>query len=56
LANTETTSTTTTTNNLCAPNPCLNNGTCSNLQNSYSCNCVTGFTGSICGVPGNTNI
>jgi hypothetical protein len=32
----------------CAPNPCANNGTCTNLLNDYSCQCATGFSGQRC--------
>lgn len=29
-------------------NPCLNGGSCSDLVNSFRCNCVPGFTGALC--------
>ncbi|XP_066282461.1 uncharacterized protein [Branchiostoma lanceolatum] len=32
----------------CASNPCLNNGTCSDGVNSYTCVCRPGFTGTRC--------
>ena len=32
----------------CATNPCLNNGTCVDLLNSYYCNCSAGYNGSHC--------
>ena len=32
----------------CAGNPCLNNGTCSNGINSFTCQCAPGFTGAKC--------
>ena len=32
----------------CYPNPCLNNGTCSDGVNDYSCTCVPGFVGKNC--------
>jgi len=41
-----------TTINLCATNPCLNNGTCNNIQNAFLCSCVIGFTGLNCGIAG----
>ena len=35
--------------NECFPiSPCLNNGTCINLEGSYRCNCPPGFTGINC--------
>ena len=37
--------------NPCEPNPCHNNGACvPNGINTYTCNCVNGFTGETCGV------
>ncbi len=30
------------------PEPCLNNGTCTPILNSYVCNCLTGYTGALC--------
>jgi hypothetical protein len=47
-----TTTTTTTTLDLCAAHPCQNNGTCTSLQNSYSCNCSIGFSGLNCDTRG----
>src|SRR4051812_46666419 len=35
------------TNN-CAPQPCVNGGTCQNLLNGYTCSCVKGFNGNLC--------
>jgi alpha-tubulin suppressor-like RCC1 family protein len=33
----------------CEPNPCRNGGVCSEVNNSYSCDCAgTGFTGTTC--------
>ncbi|XP_078603491.1 uncharacterized protein LOC144877475 isoform X1 [Branchiostoma floridae x Branchiostoma japonicum] len=32
----------------CLSSPCRNNATCTNLENSYSCECVPGFTGNDC--------
>ncbi|CAH1272550.1 NOTCH2 [Branchiostoma lanceolatum] len=32
----------------CLSSPCRNNATCTNLENSYSCACVPGFTGTDC--------
>ena len=34
--------------NECASSPCQNGGTCSDLVNSYTCNCAGGFTGGNC--------
>ncbi|XP_055958719.1 adhesive plaque matrix protein 2 isoform X2 [Patella vulgata] len=36
--------------NVCLPNPCKNNGTCSPVDNSYSCNCAIGYLGKNCDV------
>ncbi|XP_065894203.1 uncharacterized protein [Dysidea avara] len=33
---------------VCDPNPCMNNGTCADGINSFTCNCVDGFTGTNC--------
>ncbi|XP_078605645.1 uncharacterized protein LOC144878662 isoform X12 [Branchiostoma floridae x Branchiostoma japonicum] len=35
----------------CAPNPCLNNGSCA-LEDSWSCSCTEGFAGERCGIRG----
>lgn len=32
----------------CASNPCLNNGTCVNLINGYSCSCTDEYNGTTC--------
>ena len=32
----------------CYPNPCLNNGTCTDGVNDYNCTCVPGFAGKNC--------
>jgi hypothetical protein len=34
--------------NECAPNPCLNGGTCADLVNAYSCTCAAGYSGPTC--------
>ena len=34
--------------NDCSPNRCLNEGTCIDGVNSYSCSCVKGFNGTNC--------
>ena len=34
--------------NECLSNPCLNDGKCENKINSYSCECVNGYTGNRC--------
>ncbi|XP_019375881.1 PREDICTED: protein eyes shut homolog [Gavialis gangeticus] len=34
--------------NECNPEPCKNNGTCTDLFNSYQCTCTAGWTGSQC--------
>ena len=34
--------------NECESHPCQNNGSCSDLVNKYSCQCITGYTGSNC--------
>merc|ERR1712000_366476 len=41
--------TTSTNTNVCpSPNPCQNDGTCTDGINSYSCECATGFNGTMC--------
>jgi len=35
-------------NDDCDPNPCENNGTCTDGENSFTCDCVDGFTGDTC--------
>lgn len=32
----------------CLPDPCENNGTCTDLINDYHCDCVAGYNGTIC--------
>ena len=32
----------------CDPDPCQNGGTCTDGVDSYTCTCVTGFTGTDC--------
>ena len=32
----------------CEPNPCQNDGTCTDGINSYSCNCAHGYAGDNC--------
>lgn len=32
----------------CAEQPCQNNGTCVDLMNDYTCNCMDGFNGTDC--------
>ncbi|XP_052808437.1 fibropellin-1-like [Mya arenaria] len=34
--------------NECAPNPCINGGTCNDLVNEFTCTCATGFKGITC--------
>ena len=36
--------------NECDPNPCLNDGTCTDLVDDYSCECAPGFSGATCDV------
>ena len=33
----------------CASTPCLNGGTCTDGVNTFTCECVTGYTGTTCG-------
>ena len=33
----------------CSPNPCDNGGNCTDGDNSYSCECASGYTGTDCG-------
>ena len=30
--------------NDCSPQPCMNNGTCSDMVNGFNCTCITGYT------------
>ena len=32
----------------CASSPCQNGGTCVDVVNAYTCNCVPGYTGDNC--------
>ena len=32
----------------CYPNPCLNNGACTDGVNDYKCSCMPGFVGKNC--------
>ena len=32
----------------CDPNPCQNNGTCNNTNDSFTCDCQPGYTGTTC--------
>ena len=32
----------------CFSNPCMNNGTCSDVNNEYVCDCISGFWGTFC--------
>ena len=34
----------------CASNPCANDGNCTDVVNGYTCDCVAGYTGSMCEV------
>ncbi|CAH1798747.1 unnamed protein product [Owenia fusiformis] len=36
--------------NDCASNPCLNSGTCTDGDNSYTCTCISGYEGLYCDV------
>jgi len=36
--------------NNCDPNPCLNEGTCTDDINSFECECKEGFSGDTCGI------
>ena len=29
----------------CSPNPCKNEGTCTDMVNDFSCDCADGYTG-----------
>ena len=33
----------------CNPNPCDNGGNCTDGDNTYSCDCASGYTGTDCG-------
>ena len=34
--------------NVCEENPCQNGGVCENEEDTYTCNCIEGFTGDNC--------
>lgn len=34
----------------CATDPCMNEATCKQVQNSYQCVCAPGWTGKVCDV------
>ena len=34
--------------NECSPNPCKNDGSCTDLVNGFSCSCVAGYNGDDC--------
>ena len=34
----------------CASDPCMNDGTCTDLVNGFSCNCTGNYTGSMCNI------
>ena len=34
----------------CSPNPCDNGGTCTDGDNTYSCECADGYKGTDCGM------
>lgn len=34
--------------NECTSNPCINNGTCVDAENTYYCNCLPGYSGIHC--------
>ena len=36
--------------NECNSDPCMNNGMCGDLVNSFSCNCTDGYNGSMCNI------
>ena len=35
----------------CASNPCLNNGTCTDLENGFLCRCPPEWNGTVCAEP-----
>ena len=37
----------------CNPNPCENGGTCTEWVNDYTCDCIEGWQGENCEIPGN---
>ena len=40
----------------CASSPCQNGGTCVDVVNAYTCNCVPGYTGENCDIGNLRNI
>ena len=32
----------------CSTSPCLNNGTCTNMEGDFNCSCTAGWTGDLC--------
>lgn len=40
----------------CQPQPCHNNGTCTDLINGYHCDCTAGFNGTNCTIGNYTSI
>ena len=39
----------------CSPNPCLNGGTCDEVDSGFECTCESGFTGDVCEIPPSTS-
>ena len=42
--------------NDCDPDPCMNGGTCTDGINSFTCDCVAGYTDSTCSTGNHTTI
>ena len=40
----------------CLSNPCLNKATCQNGFNTFSCNCISGYTGTTCSISKQSNM